>query len=66
MTSKQVTLRRRPDESTEEFFLRVERHEAWRQGYASGHSRAMRMMTDEPMVQDAVNPYADDEEPVDV
>lgn len=30
---------------------------AWEQGYTSGSSRAMRMMSDEPNVPAATNPY---------
>jgi len=29
----------------------------WREGYTSGHSNAMRMMSDEPNVQPTANPY---------
>lgn len=32
---------------------------AWQEGYTSGHSRAMRRMSDEPHVADAENPYPD-------
>lgn len=32
-------------------------HDAWEDGYKSGHSRAMRMMSDEPNVQPGTNPY---------
>ena len=31
--------------------------EAWDEGYRSGHSRAMRRMSDEPGVAPGVNPY---------
>jgi len=31
--------------------------EAWDRGYTSGHSRAMRRMSDEPNVEPGVNPY---------
>ena len=31
--------------------------EAWDRGYVSGHSRAMRKMSDEPNVEPGVNPY---------
>lgn len=31
--------------------------EAWDRGYTSGHSRAMRKMSDEPNVEPGVNPY---------
>lgn len=31
---------------------------AWQEGYTSGHSRAMRKMSDEPDVEPAPNPYA--------
>lgn len=34
--------------------------EAWDAGYTSGHSRAMRLMSDEPGVAHAVNPYAEE------
>lgn len=30
---------------------------AWDEGYATGHSRAMRRMSDEPEAPDASNPY---------
>lgn len=30
---------------------------AWDQGYTSGHSRAMRQMSDEPGVRPGTNPY---------
>lgn len=30
---------------------------AWQEGYTSGHSRAMRRMSDEPDVKPAKNPY---------
>jgi len=38
--------------------IREAKESAWKEGYTSGHSRAMRMMSDEPNVQQAVNPYA--------
>lgn len=31
--------------------------QAWQVGYTSGHSRAMRRMSDEPDVHDATNPF---------
>lgn len=31
--------------------------EVWQEGYTSGHSRAMRRMSDEPDVEPGVNPY---------
>jgi hypothetical protein len=31
--------------------------DAWDMGYTSGHSRAMRMMSDEPKVEPGTNPY---------
>lgn len=33
------------------------RAEGWDRGYVSGHSRAMRRMSDEPGVEPGVNPY---------
>lgn len=39
--------------------VRDERAEAWDRGYTSGHSRAMRRMSDEPNVEPGVNPYRD-------
>lgn len=33
---------------------------AWDRGYTSGHSRAMRRMSDEPDVERAKNPYRED------
>ncbi len=38
------------------FFLQVAQ-KAWDEGYTSGHSRAMRHMSDEPGVSRGVNPY---------
>lgn len=35
--------------------------EAWDEGYTSGHSRAMRRMSDEPNVPPATNPYRKEE-----
>lgn len=37
--------------------IRAALEQAWDKGYASGHSRAMRRMSDEPNVAPAVNPY---------
>lgn len=34
--------------------------EAWNEGYISGHSRAMRRMSDEPNVEPGTNPYRKD------
>ena len=31
--------------------------EAWDAGYTSGHSRAMRKMSDEPNIEPGINPY---------
>lgn len=31
--------------------------QAWQEGYTSGHSRAMRLMSDEPLVAPGTNPY---------
>lgn len=36
------------------------RAEAWDEGYTSGHSRAMRRMSDEPSVAPAINPYREE------
>lgn len=33
---------------------------AWQEGYRSGHSRAMRLLSDEPKVKPGKNPYRDD------
>jgi hypothetical protein len=38
-------------------FLNPIRAAAWDEGYKAGHSRAMRRMSDEPNVEDAINPY---------
>ena len=52
------------DESSSEEFdrwfanvIRLAKAEAWSEGYISGHSRAMRRMSDEPNVDPGVNPY---------
>ena len=37
--------------------IRKVQAEAWDKGYTSGHSRAMRLMSDEPGVTPGVNPY---------
>jgi predicted phage tail protein len=37
--------------------LRAEVADAWDRGYTSGHSRAMRRMSDEPNVEPGSNPY---------
>jgi hypothetical protein len=37
--------------------LRATAERAWQEGYASGHSRAMRLMSDEPNVSAGINPY---------
>lgn len=36
---------------------RAQLADAWDDGYTSGHSRAMRRMSDEPGVEPGVNPY---------
>lgn len=45
-------LRERVNELTREALA-----EAWDQGYASGHSNAMRRMSDEPNAPTTLNPY---------
>ena len=37
--------------------IRAIKAAAWDEGYTSGHSRAMRRMSDEPNVEPGVNPY---------
>lgn len=39
--------------------IRKAKEAAWDEGYTSGHSRAMRYMSDEPNVAPASNPYRD-------
>jgi hypothetical protein len=39
--------------------LEAEKAEVWSQGEAAGWSRAMRHMSDEPLVGRAANPYVD-------
>jgi hypothetical protein len=38
---------------------RADLAEAWERGYTSGHSNAMRQMSDEPDAPTTVNPYLD-------
>ena len=40
--------------------IRAAQAEAWKRGYTSGHSRAMRRMSDEPNVAPAPNPYLEE------
>ena len=44
----------------DEWFNEV-RADAWDEGYKSGHSRAMRRMSDEPNVDPADNPYREEQ-----
>ncbi len=37
--------------------LTTRQAEVWQEGYVSGHSRAMRRMSDEPNVEPGTNPY---------
>lgn len=52
--------------SVEEFrrwyadLIRKAKTQAWDEGYRSGHSRAMRRMSDEPSVPPAINPYTEE------
>lgn len=39
--------------------------DAWDKGYTSGHSRAMRRMSDEPNVEPGTNPYRSESQPCD-
>jgi hypothetical protein len=52
---------KRPDETQTAYTLRLIQAAAWRQGYASGLSNAMRRMSDEPNAPITPNPYLDDE-----
>ena len=40
--------------------IKLAKAEAWDEGYASGHSNAMRYMSDEPNVPTTPNPYRED------
>lgn len=56
-----ITEHTRPTEATDDLrdtpVGRELKSEGWEEGYTSGHSRAMRMMSDEPNALPGVNPY---------